>query len=210
MSNPYILSLSFDQGQAHLELSNQSNLNRKWFGKFAIYIYAKALPLVTSDKIGKTLSIKKNQLQGLFLDITNIYQRALIKHNIERDLSTLQIPSNLSNITQSLLLMIRMNSDHQNYNFIQNYYFEEYRTLNSDAMNDSLDILITNKLIQKIVTNDNQAFFDQEPTPHNHIYFKNQNKLIDCNNDCYEVLSHQHGTDKTAHVSSPKVFEIEY
>jgi hypothetical protein len=210
MNCTYNLKLCFAEGQAKLRLTNHSSLNRNWFGQFAISIYAKALQMLGVETFNYQLDIKKQQLQTLFLEITTIYQRSLVKHNIEKDLYSLKMPNYLANISQSLLLMLRMNTIHQNYKFLLNFYFEEYRTLNSEAMDQSLAILVSNNIIQKIETNDKQIFFDKNPRPHSHIYFKNQNKLIDCNDDCYHILLDKKHEEIILNNTSSKLFEINY
>lgn len=213
MNNKYNLTLSLKQGQTTVQLGNHSYLNRKWFGQFALHLFTKASNLTTEKISHNQLTLNKEQLQRLFIEITTIYQWGLIQFNIEKDLSKLSIPKYLMNICQSLLLMMRMNSSHQNYMHLQNYYIEEYRTLNCEALNQSLEFLVNNKLIQKIETEDHQTFFDKNPQPHNHIYFKKQQRLIDCNDECFDILSLANKAKFNLDLRNNKsrlIFEINY
>ena len=64
--------------------------------------------------------------------------------------------------------------------------------------------MIGNQLIQMIITDDGQQFFDKNCKAHDHIYFKEHKKLVDCSNE----LSHLFSTSKILNRSFQKLGNI--
>ena len=116
-----------------------------------------------------------------------------------------KIPRNCFNSAESLLLQIRMNSVHPSYEDLQTYYLNEYNNFDIPLFAHTINLLIGNNLIQSIITDDGQQYFDKNPTPHDHIYFTQEKKLVDCSKEIAEIFS-QKSQCKTSKQNNRKIF----
>ncbi|MCB1603292.1 MAG: hypothetical protein R3F25_08600 [Gammaproteobacteria bacterium] len=165
-----------------LSLESTKKVIRQWCGQFAELIFYQEFQ-GSNTHVKSTHTLQKNQVRKLFLNITCLHQKLIYKYNIDSDLRKIKIPKNLINIVKSLLLQIRINSSHSEYSELKNYYIDEFLNYNMGIFDDTLDILVANKLIQAIYTDDGKLFFDKNTQPHNHIYFSQYKKLVDCSTD---------------------------
>ena len=184
------IQLDYTENLAELSISNLKINQKKWLGCLAELIYSKALELATLKNINSNIgvSLNKEQLQMLFIKMTQIQQYASFKLNVAQDLSLLKEDKKCYQVLKSLLLFIRMNSIHIKFEQMQKFYYEEFCSYDDCLLNGYLSILKEQNLIQKIELSCGCVFFDKNVSPHNHIYFKKQNRLMDCNNDCFEIL----------------------
>lgn len=181
----YQLKLYREKSQACLRLSNNNQVLRKWFGEFAELIFNQAVIKLKNVNLKKDVAyMDKMQVQTFFVEITCLYQRETYYYEIEKDLIKYNFPKENFNIAKSLLLQIRMNHNHPSYDDLLTYYFDEFNSFDYLAFDKTIKILIGNNLIQSIVTKDGSQYFDKNPQPHDHIYFKNYRKLVDCS---YEI-----------------------
>lgn len=184
----YKLELINHHNQIQLKLSRSKTIIRTWYGSFAQIIFDKVMtPYTVSEK--DSLFLSKNQVQLLFSEITCLYQRLICHHNINSDLNKNKISKEVFNVAESLLLQIRINSMHLSYEELQDYYLNEYSYFDLYLFNHTINLLIGKNLIQSIITEDGQQFFDKNLKPHNHIYFFQKKKLIDCSREIANIFS---------------------
>lgn len=127
--------------------------------------------------------IKKNQIHAFFTEITCLYQTLLFQHKIDSDLKRNNFPDANFCIAESLLLQIRVNSNHSSYEDLLAYFLHEFNSFDVVIFNQTLNLLIENQLIQSIITDDGHQFLDKNTQPHKHIYFKKHQKLVDCSEE---------------------------
>ena len=186
----YKITLNTNHGHTCLRLNNNLQVIRKWYGVFAELIFNKALN--KSNKVMQnhnTVFLNKNEIHALFSEITCLYQMAIFHFNIEKDLSSSDFPTSYRNIAESLLLQIRINPIHQCYEALLSYFLDEFNYYDASEFDNVLKLLIGKNLIQSIITDDGQQFFDKNPIPHDHIYFKKHKKLVDCSKEIADFFS---------------------
>ena len=182
MKNKYY-QLKLDKSKNHtcVCLSNDHQIIRKWFGAFAELIFNEALiKFHNTNLLTQTVFLKTNQIRLFFVDITCLYQRLTYHYKIDKDLENSSFPTSTYNAAKSLLLQIRMNQQHPSYQELLTYYLDEFDDFNITLFDQTLNLLIDKKLIQTLITDDGNQFYDNNPNPHDHIYFKSQQKLMDC------------------------------
>ncbi|MFK8011247.1 MAG: hypothetical protein AB8B80_04345 [Marinicellaceae bacterium] len=188
-TNYYELTIKETENQMFLEISLSHNVKRKWYGKFSEIIYHNAIKKFNSFSYDQnSMKLTKQQMQLFFAEVTSIYQKAVFQLKIDKDLVKYKIPHHLWNTTEFILFQIRINSLHLSYENLLSFYLEEHNNFKVIEFEKSLDLLIEYNLIQNILTEDHQQFFDKNTQPHDHIYFKKYNKLIDCTIEMAQLL----------------------
>lgn len=167
-------------------MKNQSVI-RQWHGQFAEMIYISESASENKHR-WSMLELNKKQVHGLFINITYLHQKLLIKYEVETDIINQWFSCSIQEIAKSILLQIRMNPCHLSYDELLKYYIDEFHTYDMNLFNLTTQGLSESKLIQIIHTEEGKIFFDRNTRPHNHIYFKNQNKLIDCSSELANFL----------------------
>jgi len=186
----YKLILYKNHGNTYLQLSNNLHEIRKWNGVFAELIFDKALIKTNlPSKSNSTIYLNKTQIQSFFADITGLYQMAMYHFNIEKDLSSNNFSAHYWNIAESLLLQVRINPIHQTYEALLSYFVNEFPNNDIKEFDNIIKLLIGKNLIQSIITEDGHQFFDKNTQPHDHIYFKQHNKLVDCSREIADFFS---------------------
>ena len=169
-----------------LQLSFRNRIVREWSGEFARLIWKKTIRkfLLFDTKV----ELDKKQMHQFYVDLTCLYQQSIVEHSIDKDLIQHNVSSKLFSFAQSLLLKIRINKCHQSYDDMLSYYFGEFNHTNKVLFDQTLDFLINKKLIQSIHVVDDIRFFDKNINLHDHLYFKKQGKLVDCNSQLKKLL----------------------
>jgi len=182
----YTLELINQCNHIQLKLSRSNTVLRTWNGNFAQVIFDKIAEKHPSDD--GLIYLSKFQIHSLFTEITCLYQSLIFHYKIETDLITNKFPQKFFNIAESLLLFIRINASHPSYEDLQSYYIDEYKHFDISCFSHTINLLIGKNLIQSIITNDGNQFFDKNPTPHEHIYFTQEKKLVDCTKEISNIL----------------------
>lgn len=184
----YKLILTDNNNQIQLRLSRSNTIIRTWFGDFANIIYKSVIK--KRNVINPvTLNLKKKELHSLFTEITILYQTLIHQYKIDSDLIKANFPAENLIIAQSILLQIRLNTNHLSLYDLQAYFLDEFKCFDFVLFKQTINVMIGKNLIQSIITEDGQQFFDKNPEPHDHLYFKKQKKLVDCSQEISEILS---------------------
>ncbi len=182
----YQLQLTNNTETCCLQLRKSNHVIRNWFGGFAELIWKKLI--LKNPSVVSEVSLNKIQVHNLYLVITCLYQRSIHKYKINQDLRDCDFSQESFIIAQSLLLQIRINHCHPSYDDLLAHYFDEYKDCNNTRFDKILNTLIANNLIQAIETDDDRQYYDKNITPHDHLYFKKQQKLVDCNTEIKNFL----------------------
>lgn len=190
----YKLTLNESNNQICLSLYQNKLRVRKWFGVFATIIFDKTTSgFLQATDSKNTFYLKKSQIHHFFTEVTYLYQQAIWHYRIEKDLFKLSFPNKCTCIAESLLLQIRMCQYHPNYDELLSNYLEAFQNRDYKIFDQTIGILLANNLIQLIETKDGRKFFDKNPTPHSHLYFKKYNKLVDCTD---EIMTFFHALEQ--------------
>ncbi len=183
----YKLTFETSQNNTSLCLSNHQQVIRKWHGVFAELTLKKLQPNIFLEK--QAIYFDKQQVHKFFVDMTCLYQNAMCHYSIDKDLIGHNFSNQKLNISKSLLLQIRMHDQHPKRETLLEYYLNEFDQLDDSLFDEALLLLSEKKLIQSIVTEDGAHYFDKNPKPHDHIYFTNHQKLIDCPSEIAFILN---------------------
>ena len=182
----YQINLSIDKEKSCLRLESSNRVIRQWFGKFAELVWKKLITHNTASN--KTVNLNKKQVHSFFTDITYLYQKLIFQYKIDQDLIKNKFPDKYFSIAQSLLLQIRINPCHPSFDDLLSHYLDEFNCCNHNNFDNTLNLLIEYKLIQSILTEDGRQFYDKDTSPHDHLYFKQQHKLVDCSEEIKQFL----------------------
>lgn len=186
----YQLRLYKEKDQTCLLLSNKTQIVRKWCGTFAQLIFDKIIVQYKSiNKNHNTIFLCKEQIHGVFTKITCLYQKLNYVYKIDSDLNKCHFPKKYLNIAESLLLQIRINEQHPSYEDLLAHFLDEFSNYNYTKFDSTLTLLLKNRIIQLITTEDSKQYFDKNPVPHKHIYFRKHKKLVDCTNEMSVFLN---------------------
>ena len=185
--NMYKLILTISNNQSQLTLNRSNTIIRTWYGSFAQIIYNK-VTIKNSGTKPETIHLQKNEIHVLFTEITCLYQTLIYQYKIDADLIKNNFPRECFIIAESLLLQIRLNSIHPSYDDLQGYFLDEFKHFDCLLFSQTINLLIGKNLIQSIITEDGQQFFDKNPQPHDHIYFKQHKKLVDCSKEISDIF----------------------
>lgn len=176
----YKLTLNKQNNQSCLSLYQNNLQVRKWFGEFASIIFETTtkefLKIYSSDN---SFCLCKQQVRHFFIQVTCLHQQAIWHYGIRKDLCSIQFPTKYTCIAESLLLQIRMNKGHPSYDQLLSNYLDVFQNRDHEIFYIAINILLENDLIQLIETDDGNKFFDKNPIPHSHLYFRQHNKLVD-------------------------------
>ncbi len=188
-TNSYKLSLKQHNNQTCLQLHQNGLQIRKWFGSFATMVFNRIIRKYSTIKQSQTTAyLRKNQMHGLFTEVTCLYQQALCHYKVEQDLIKIKPPKNYCCIAESLLLHIRMNEIHPSHDDLLCFFLDVYQNRDYKIFSETITLLLNHNLIQVINTTCGKIFYDKNPEPHDHIYFKEHDKLVDCDNETSSFL----------------------
>lgn len=193
----YKVQLTKNNNQIKLTLSCSKKNIRVWYGNIAQRIFNTISTKYRLTKDG-IIYLKKKQIHALFTEITCLYQTILFQYKIDTDLIKNNIPRICFNIAESLLLQIRINTLHPSYEDLQAFFLDEFKDFDLILFNQTINLLIEKNLIQSIITDDGQQFFDKNIELHDHIYFKKHKKLVDCTKEIADFFS------MTKHINKSK------
>lgn len=187
INKKYKLDFETGKNTTCLCLSNDQQVIRKWHGQFAKLILKKLkISTIPSTHL---IHFDKQQVHQFFVDMTCLYQSAMCHYGIDKDLIGHQFDNQKLNIAKSLLLQIRMHDQHPKRETLLEYYLNEFDQFDDSLFDKTLLLLSEKKLIQSIITEDGSHYFDKNPKPHDHIYFTEHKKLIDCPSEIASILS---------------------
>lgn len=184
------LTYTINNDQVCLQLNSRNKIIRKWYGAFAKLINEKIVIKYKNNRPDShSIYLNKNQIHSFFTEITCLHQIVIFHFKIEQDLLNIYQDKTVRNISESLLLQIRMNNVHLSYDDLLDYFLNEFFQYDIFIFDETINLLINNKLIQSIKTEDGCQYFDKNIKLHNHIYFKQHKKLVDCSKELTLFLS---------------------
>jgi hypothetical protein len=170
--------LKKNKNQCFLQLNKRNKIIRKWCGAFAELINDKILIKYNNNiKTNHSICLNKNQIHKFFTEITCLHQLAIYHFKIESDLSNITQDKTICNISESLLLQIRINNVNLSYDDLLEYFLNDFPHYDIFHFDETIELLTDNKLIQSFFTDDGCQYFDKNIKPHNHIYSNNNKKL---------------------------------
>lgn len=185
----YTLSFQKNNRNACLCLSSAQQVIRKWHGLFAELVFTRINIQHYNDTTSNSIDLDKKQVHEFFVDMTCLHQNIMCYYQIDKDLNNHQFPQENFNIAKSLLLQIRMHDQHPCREALMNYYLNEFDDFDDTLFDQTLSLMTKKNMIQSIITEDGGQYFDKNPQPHDHIYFKHHQKLVDCPSEISYILN---------------------
>ena len=190
MNNNYKLTLIKKSNQTCLQLRYKTQVVRNWYGRFAELIFSNTLNIKQAYTQNQhSLYFTKYQIQSLFTEITCLYQFINYQLKIDKDLVLENFPNKTCHVAEYLLFQIRINPIHMAHDDLLFYFLEEHNHYDISIFDKAINLLVGNNLIQMIITDDGEQFFDKNSKPHDHIYFKEHKTLVDCSSEISNMFS---------------------
>jgi Fe2+ or Zn2+ uptake regulation protein len=201
------LTYTKNNDQVCLQLNSRNQMIRKWYGAFAKLINEKIVAKYKNNKLDiHSTFLNKSQIHTFFTEITCLHQVVIYHFNIEKELSNIYQDKTVRNISESLLLQIRINNVHFSYDDLLDYFLNEFSQYDIYLFDKTINLLIKNKLIQSINTEDGYQYFDKNIQLHNHLYFKQHKKLVDCSKELTLFLSGINYIKKNTHTDTRIIY----